>query len=149
MNNNKGLYLAGILFLILLLPVGFLLSQEDQKPPVDEDKDGLEISLERTSTGDITSGDNAPPGSIHNLPVPAGVAAARQALAARLSIDSSNVLILTAFERDWPNSCLGLERAGEFCAQVITPGYEVTMRAQGQAYVYRTNLEGSIVRAEN
>lgn len=104
---------------------------------------------EEFSPGEVTSGDNAPPGGIHNLPVPAGVAAARQALATRLSIDSKNILILTAFEKDWPNSCLGLEETGEFCAQVIVPGFEVMLKAQGQTYIYRTNSDGSAVRAEN
>ena len=93
----------------------------------------------QTFTGPITSadGDN-PPGSIHNLPVPPGVAAARRALADKLNITEKDILILEAPEKEWPNSCLGLEKADELCAQVITPGFEVTMRAKGREYTYRT-----------
>ena len=99
-------------------------------------------------SGSVTSADNAPPGSIHNLPVPAGVDAAGERLATRLGITEGSIVILTAYERQWPDSCLGLSRTGEACAEVITPGYRVTMEAAGKTYVYRTNSSGTNVRAE-
>ena len=45
----------------------------------------------------------------------------------------------------WPDACLGLPEAGEACAQVITPGYEVTLRLDDNVSVYRTD-EGANVR---
>ncbi|PCI21314.1 hypothetical protein COB64_00325 [Candidatus Wolfebacteria bacterium] len=95
-----------------------------------------------------TSADNAPPGAIHNLPVPEAVAAVRTLVANELGISEGVVIIMTAFEKEWPNSCLGLEGKDEFCAQVITPGYEVTVQAQGTLRAYRTNESGSIIRRE-
>ena len=73
-----------------------------------------------------TSADNAPPGSIHNLPVPEAVAAARSYAAAMFGVGEGEAIVLTAYEREWSDSCLGLGQPNESCALVITPGYEVT-----------------------
>jgi hypothetical protein len=94
----------------------------------------------------ITSGEGAPPGSIHNLPLPPAVAAAKKYAAAQTGVSEGEVIILTAYEREWPDSCLGLAEADEFCAQVIIPGYEITISAKGQEFVYRTNNDGSAIR---
>lgn len=99
-------------------------------------------------SGTVTSADGAPAGSIHNMPVPAGVSAARKQLAQTLKIEESKVVIMTAYEKEWSDSCLGLGGAAEICAAVITPGYEVTMQAQGKTYVYRTNTAGTVVREQ-
>ena len=96
----------------------------------------------------VTSGKNAPPGSIHNLPVPTAVAVARTDLARRLGLEESAIVILEALEREWSDACLGLARPGEVCAQTITPGYAVLLLAAGKEYRYRTDLSGNTVRAE-
>ena len=95
------------------------------------------------------SAEGAPEGSIHNLPVPEGVGAAKKALATRLNVDSSKILILEALETDWSDSCLGLGGPAESCLAAITPGYNVLMQANGKEYRYRTNETGTAVRAEN
>lgn len=100
------------------------------------------------SPGTPTSADNAPPGSIHNLPVPDAVAAVRSKIAEELEIGEGLVIIMTAYEKEWPDACLGLVGEGEFCAQVITPGYEVTAQAQGKEFKYRTDSDGDILREE-
>jgi hypothetical protein len=93
-----------------------------------------------------TSADNAPPGSIHNLPVPDAVAAVRTLAASDLGTSEGLVIILSAYERQWPDACLGLPEEDELCAQVITPGYEVTVQAEGRQYIYHTNSNGSVIR---
>ena len=93
-----------------------------------------------------TSADNVSPGSIHNLPVPDAVAAVRTHIASELGIAEGVVIILSAYERDWPDACLGLAGADELCAQVITPGFKVTAQAAGQQGVYHTNASGSVIR---
>lgn len=95
------------------------------------------------------SAENAPPGSIHNLPVPQAVSNARAALAVRLAIPESKILILEAIETQWPDSCLGIPEHGTVCAQGITPGYNVLMQAHGTEYRYRTNQSGTIIKTEN
>lgn len=94
----------------------------------------------------VNSAEGAPAGSIHNMPVPAGVSAARKQLAISLKIEENKVVIMTAFPKGWSDSCLGLGGPAEICAAAITPGYEVTMQAQGKTHVYRTNNTGTSVR---
>lgn len=50
---------------------------------------------------------------------------------------------------DWPDSCLGLSSANELCAQTITPGYKVTVSAGMEKVIYRTNMDGTMIRREN
>lgn len=94
------------------------------------------------------SAENAPEGSIHNLPVPAGVSAARKQLAQDIKVDEGKIVVMTAFEKDWSDSCLGLGGPAESCLMAITPGYEVTMQAEGKTYTYRTNKDGTAVRLQ-
>ena len=50
---------------------------------------------------------------------------------------------LTAVERvSWPDTCLGLPRTGELCAQVVTLGYRITLQRDGQRIEYHTSLTG-------
>lgn len=102
---------------------------------------------EEFSQSPVTSGDVVEPGSaVHDLPVPQGVARAREAFADELGIATSSVLVLEAHEKEWPDACLGLPREDEVCAQVVTPGYDVLLRAQSKERRYRTNEDGSVVR---
>jgi len=94
----------------------------------------------------VNSAEGAPSGSIHNMPVPAGVSAARKALAQSLKIEENKVVIMTAFPKEWSDSCFGWGGPAESCAAVVTPGYEVTMQAQGKTYVYRTDNAGTVVK---
>lgn len=102
-----------------------------------------------TYTEDIsnipTSADNAPPGSIHNLPVPKAVSEVRKVVARKEGVSEGQVIVMTAFEREWPDSCLGISRSGMMCAQVITPGYEVTIQVKGKLQSYRTNTNGTVI----
>jgi hypothetical protein len=82
----------------------------------------------------------------HNHSLPAGVSAARRAAAERFNVSEEEVLIQTALEKEWTDSCLGLGGAAESCLQVITPGYEVVVQVKGNRYMYRTDMEGKIVR---
>jgi hypothetical protein len=80
--------------------------------------------------------------------LPAGVEAARQALAARLGIPAEQIIIVTYEPIDWPDGCLGLGGPAESCLAAITPGYAVTLETGGEQYAYRTNLEGTAVRED-
>jgi hypothetical protein len=107
-------------------------------------------SVDETATegNPPNSAEGAPEGSIHNLPIPVGVSAAKTTLATRLNIDISKILILEAMETDWSDSCLGLGGPAESCAAVITPGYNILMQANGKEYRYRTNETGTTVKAD-
>jgi hypothetical protein len=75
--------------------------------------------------------------------------AVRRTLANQLDLEPGDVIIVEVEEMEWPDACLGLPAPDEMCAQMITPGYRVVVEAEGEAYVFRTNLEGTEIRAEN
>lgn len=95
-----------------------------------------------------TSADNAPPGSIHNLPVPQAVSAVKKRVAQSEGVSEGLVIVLTAYEKEWSDGCLGLGGPAESCLAAITPGYEVTVQVKGAEQKYRTNTDGSDIRRE-
>ncbi len=108
----------------------------------------LVLSACANQTPPLNSAEGAPEGSIHNLPVPTAVQAAKDALAERLDVDIATIVVLEAQEVEWSDSCLGLGGPAESCLAAITPGYDVLLVQQGIEYRYRTNEDGTSVRAE-
>lgn len=130
--------MRALLILIVILAVGivgyFFYGTED-------------LPTDTVNQQSVTSGDNPLPGStVHDLPIEPAARKARTALSGALGIAETSILVLSVYEREWSDSCLGVEGPNEFCAQVITPGFEVTLRAAGKEYVYHTNSDGSSVR---
>jgi hypothetical protein len=76
------------------------------------------------------------------------VDAAEQFLADRLGITLEEIVIVRVEDAEWPDGCLGLPEGGEVCTQVITPGFRVVLRAQGQEYTLRTDTSGDVARLE-
>jgi hypothetical protein len=60
-------------------------------------------------------------------------------LSGQLGLPIDAVTIVEAVETVWPNACLGFPAEGEICAEVLTPGFAVTLEADGQRYSYRTD----------
>lgn len=60
-------------------------------------------------------------------------------LAARLGVAPNEVEVVEVREVEWPDSSLGCPKPGYSYLQVITPGYQIRLRAQGQTYDYRTD----------
>ncbi|MCH7811062.1 MAG: hypothetical protein IH958_00335 [Chloroflexi bacterium] len=77
-------------------------------------------------------------------PVDAATAAI-EALAAVSGRMPDEIEVLSVTRMQWPDACLGLPEADEACAEVITPGYEVTLSLDDDVSVYRTD-ESSNVR---
>lgn len=44
-------------------------------------------------------------------------------------------------QTEWPDTCFGAGYANESCAQVVTPGYEMTFDVDGESYTFRTDPE--------
>jgi len=79
--------------------------------------------------------------------IPANVGlSARQLLAQQLRIDYNAVTVIEAEAVEWTDGCLGVTVVGQMCAQVITPGYRVTLAVQDQQYVYHTDATGDSVQ---
>jgi len=95
-----------------------------------------------------TSADNAPDGSMHNLPVPEAVKKVKDLVASETGEPIGEVIVMSAYEKEWPNGCLGLEGEDEMCIQVIVPGYVITVQAAGEQTVYRTDSTGNVIKKE-
>ena len=77
---------------------------------------------------------------------PPPVVAAVQKLSDALSVSKDKVGVKSYEAVSWPDSCLGLAKAGEMCLQVITPGYRVHLEAGGKNYEVHTDQRGSNLR---
>lgn len=79
---------------------------------------------------------------------PEGILAAIEALSASTGISADQIHVATFEAVEWGNACLGLAQPDEACAEVITPGYRVTLRAGEAEYVFHTNADGSAIRQQ-
>ncbi len=67
-------------------------------------------------------------------------------VAERAGVSADEIEIMDAEYVEWPDACLGLPDEGEVCAQVITPGWQITVDAAGQTYTVHTNEDGTAIR---
>lgn len=63
-----------------------------------------------------------------------------------LGVAPGQLTIVAVEARDWPDSSLGCPQPGRAYAQIVTPGYRVVVRANGQQYEYHTDRATMIVR---
>jgi hypothetical protein len=75
----------------------------------------------------------------------AALSSARHFLAQELGREIGEIKLQSAKQAEWPNSCLGAAKAGQVCAEVITPGFQFVFLVDGQPYEVRTDNEGSAV----
>lgn len=80
---------------------------------------------------------------------PVAAIAAQQALSERAGPSVEDIEIVSFERAEWPDACLGLADEGEVCAQVVTPGWRVSLSTPDADYVYRTNEDGTVVRPES
>lgn len=137
--------LTGLLVLALLAACGDGSGEEAVPSPTRDAAAGNGEPTPTAVTPDQpvvpTPGPGGPPGPEQ----PAPVDAARTDLADRLGIDVGAIAVVSVEAVEWRNACLGAARPDEVCAQVITPGYRVVLRADDSQYVYHTDT-GTHVR---
>lgn len=71
---------------------------------------------------------------------------ARAMLAQELQVDAAAITVVSEEAVEWPDACLGAPAADEMCAQMLTPGYLITLAVDGNEYQLHTNADGSTVR---
>ena len=74
------------------------------------------------------------------------VDAAVKFAAAELGVDPAEITVLSVEAVEWRNSCLGVDKLGEMCMDVITPGYRVLLDVNGQEVAVHTNQDASALR---
>ena len=67
------------------------------------------------------------------------------ALAERLGIDAGEITVESLAAVEWPDASLGCADPDQSYAQVITPGFEITLAAGGDTYTYHTDMQGLFV----
>ena len=89
-----------------------------------------------------------PAGAVSSSPTTSGKArddafkAASTALSQDANVPRDSIAGVSQDEMTWKDSCLGCAKPGESCAQVLTPGYRVVLRASGATYEYHTDMGG-------
>jgi len=91
--------------------------------------------------------------SIKLAAAPAGPAArmgelARSALARELALAETDIAVVAVEDTEWRDSSLGCPKPGMNYLQVITPGYKITLEAQGQRYEYHSDTNRRVVRCD-
>lgn len=66
-------------------------------------------------------------------------------LVGRLGIDVNEIQVVAIQQVDWPDAGLGCPFPGQVYAQVITPGYLITLGADSKTYTYHSGLLSKIV----
>jgi hypothetical protein len=66
-------------------------------------------------------------------------------LADRLQIDDESITVVSSEFVEWPDSCVGIQRPGVACAEVITIGFRILLDADGDSYEYHTDATASVV----
>lgn len=85
------------------------------------------------------SADSTVPPSYPDNPA---VEAAIKALAEQEGIATASISVVDVAAVQWPDSCLGCEKRGEYCLMVITPGYRIVLQSGAETYAVHTDRSG-------
>lgn len=66
-------------------------------------------------------------------------------MAKQLGLKTEQIEVVSVQRKQWPTSGLGCEKPGEMYLQVITPGYQVTLKAGDAVFTYHTDRQGRFV----
>jgi hypothetical protein len=102
---------------------------------------GEEVTMTPTSTPEA-AGVEMPAGSEQVIRL------AQEDLAQKLGLAPEAVRLVSVKAVEWPDASLGCPQPGMMYAQVITPGFHVVLKAQGQTYEYHTDRGQSVVLCE-
>jgi hypothetical protein len=60
-------------------------------------------------------------------------------LSQRIDLDENQIVLKSADAADFPDAALGAAVEDEMSAQVITPGWRISLEANGKKYEYRAS----------
>lgn len=72
----------------------------------------------------------------------------KAAIAQSAGVSAEAIQITSAEPQTWPNGCLGLANADEFCTEALVEGWQVEATDGATTWTYRTDATGSQVRPE-
>ena len=74
---------------------------------------------------------------------------ARQDLAKRLSVPLTGVSVARTKTVVWPNASVGCPEPGMAYADVLTPGYQIVLKAEDREYEYHSSRTGGLRFCKN
>ncbi len=74
---------------------------------------------------------------------------AKKELAKRTGVDVSAITVTSVAPVEWNDSSLGCPDPATSYMQVITPGYQIALEADGKTYDYHTDTKDRVVLCEN
>lgn len=88
-----------------------------------------------------------PSASTDDLPPEAKqlVRLAREDLAQKQGVAPEAIQLVSVESVEWPDASLGCPQPGMIYAQVITPGFRITLKREGQTYVYHIDREQLVI----
>jgi hypothetical protein len=69
-----------------------------------------------------------------------------QTASAQVGLPAQRFTLVKAVPKIWSDGCLGLAEPGQMCTAVLVKGWQVTLAANRQEWVYRTNTSGSAIK---
>jgi hypothetical protein len=76
------------------------------------------------------------------------VIVSKEDLAERLNVGIGQVRFMSIQAVVWPDASLGCPQPGMMYAQVLTPGYRIILKVDGQEYFYHTDEEDALMLCE-
>jgi hypothetical protein len=73
----------------------------------------------------------------------------RETVAKETGVIAKDIKIVEARQQTWPDTCLGLATTEEICGQMLVPGWRVLVSDGRQTWVYRTDIQGRMIRLES
>ena len=66
-------------------------------------------------------------------------------LSSTFNLPREQITLISTEAVEWPDGCLGIQRAGMMCTQAIVPGYRIILEADSRQYEIHTDEDGSAV----
>lgn len=143
LRHSVRLQYATLLFLVFLLGACISLEDATSSPPVSSPLPAIGSPLaEPPSPLEIPSLEERED-AVEYL-----VQLASADLAAVLGIEGEDIKLVEVEPVQWRDTSLGCPKPGMMYAQVITPGYRLTLEVDGQPHVYHTDGGKLVVRCE-
>ena len=73
---------------------------------------------------------------------------ARQDLSHRLGVSSDSISLARVEKVEWPDTSLGNPQPGGLYAQMLVPGFKLTLEAHGQSYLYHTSQDRVVLAGQ-
>jgi hypothetical protein len=100
-----------------------------------------------------TQGDNTQMTSVLSTPSPSGliglIEKAKEDLAQRLSIPTSDISLMEAKQVVWPDGSLGCPQPDMLYTQVLTPGYLIKLKYDVRDFEYHAGKDRYLIYCEN